>query len=82
MHALAERPITAMLALDSCQKRTGTVVPSAEQFGVSVKKHNRFFTQWKINPGSEEKPKTIYTDNCLEFGKSCEESSWNHCQSP
>ena len=27
------------------------------------------------------KPKVIYTDNSLEFGKSCEESSWNHCTS-
>ena len=25
-----------------------------------------------------EKPKVIYTDNSLEFGKSCEELSWNH----
>ena len=27
------------------------------------------------------KPKVIYTDNSLEFGKSCEELSWNHCRS-
>ena len=27
------------------------------------------------------KPKGIYTDNSLEFGKSCEELSWNHCTS-
>ena len=26
-----------------------------------------------------KKPKVIYTDNSLEFGKSCEELSWNHC---
>ena len=26
-------------------------------------------------------PKVIYTDNSLEFRKSCEESSWNHCTS-
>ena len=25
-----------------------------------------------------EKPKIIYTDNSLEFGKSCEDPSWNH----
>ena len=25
------------------------------------------------------KPKVIYTDKSLEFGKSCEELSWNHC---
>ena len=27
------------------------------------------------------KPKVIYTDNSLEFGKSCEGLSWNHCTS-
>ena len=27
------------------------------------------------------KTKIIYTDNSLEFGKSCEELSWNHCTS-
>ena len=27
------------------------------------------------------KPIVIYTDNSLEFGKSCEELSWNHCTS-
>ena len=25
-----------------------------------------------------EQPKVIYTDNSLEFGKSCEDKSWNH----
>ena len=28
-----------------------------------------------------QKPKVIYTDNSLEFGKSCEDLSWNHCAS-
>ena len=27
------------------------------------------------------KPKVIYTDNSLEFGKDCEDLSWNHCTS-
>ena len=27
------------------------------------------------------KPKVIYIDHSLKFGKSCEESSWNHCTS-
>ena len=27
------------------------------------------------------KPIVIYTDNSLEFGKSCEDVSWNHCTS-
>ena len=29
----------------------------------------------------ERKPKVIYADNSLEFGKSCEHLSWNHCTS-
>ena len=27
------------------------------------------------------KPRVIYTDNSLEFGKACEDLSWNHCTS-
>ena len=27
------------------------------------------------------KPKVIYTDSSLEFGKACEDRSWNHCTS-
>ena len=27
------------------------------------------------------KPKVIYTANSLEFGKACEDLSWNHCSS-
>ena len=27
------------------------------------------------------KPKVIYTDSSLEFGKACEESTWHHCTS-
>ena len=30
----------------------------------------------------ERKPKVIYTDNSLEFGKACEDLSWNHCTWP
>ena len=30
---------------------------------------------------SSWKLKVIYTDNSLEFGKACEELSWNHCTS-
>ena len=28
-----------------------------------------------------KKPKVIYTENSLEFGKVCEDLSWNHCTS-
>ena len=29
----------------------------------------------------ERKPEVIYTDNSSEFGKACEDLSWNHCTS-
>ena len=29
----------------------------------------------------KRKPKVIYTDNSLEFGRTCEDLSWNHCTS-
>ena len=29
----------------------------------------------------KRKRKVIYTDNSLEFGKACEDLSWNHCTS-
>ena len=29
----------------------------------------------------DRKPKVIYTDNSLEFGKDCEDLSWKHCSS-
>ena len=33
-------------------------------------------------PGARDwKPKVIYTDNSLEFGKASEDLSWNHCTS-
>ena len=32
-------------------------------------------------PEPTRKPKVIYNDNSLEFGKSCEELSWNQCTS-
>ena len=32
-------------------------------------------------PEPTRKPKVIYTVNALEFGKACEELSWNHCTS-
>ena len=30
---------------------------------------------------STREPKVIYIDNSLEFGKACEDLSWNHCAS-
>ena len=40
-------------------------------------------TQWSLQKFLEpdRKPKVIYTDNSLEFGKACEDLSLNHCRS-
>ena len=40
-------------------------------------------TQRSLNKFLEpdRKPKVIHTDNSLEFGKACEDLSWNHCTS-
>ena len=52
--------------------------------GVSVQKkktsqETRRSLQKFLEP--ERKPKVIYTDNSLEFGKACEDLSWSHCTS-
>ena len=52
--------------------------------GVSVQKQNfTKKTQRSLQKFLEpnRKPKVIYTDNSLEFGKACEDLSWNHCTS-
>ena len=103
----------------SCRKRTGVVVPRADNFGGLVtagfkvlsdrceSRHNHRYavvvqdlaTQWipsypckkKTLSGNTKslqkfleptrKPKVIYTDSSLEFGKACEELTWNQCAS-
>ena len=103
----------------SGRKRTGTVVPRADNFGVFITADHKVLSEecdsrnkhryavvvqdlatqriqsypCKTKASQEtkkslqkfleptRKPKVIYTDNSLEFGKSCEESSWNHCTS-
>ena len=52
--------------------------------GISVQKQNftgNSKTRAKKFLEPNRKPKVIYTDNSLEFGKSCEDLSWNHCTS-
>ena len=90
-----------------CRRRTGTVVPKAENFGDNIlsegcesRNNHRhavvvqdLATQWlqshpcKTKSSHEtqkslmkfqeptRKPKVIYTDNSLEFGKACEDLS-------
>ena len=51
--------------------------------GVSVQKQNFTRNPEKLAkvPGTREETKSHYTDNSLEFGKACEDLSWNHCTS-
>ena len=48
--------------------------------GVSVQNQNFTRNPEKLAkvPGTERKPKAIYTDNSLEFGKACEDLFWTH----
>ena len=50
---------------------------------ISVKNKTSQETQRSLQKFLEpdRKPKVIYTDNSLEFGKACEDLSWNHCTS-
>ena len=43
-----------------------------------LRKHNRSLQKF-LEPN--RKPKVTYTDNSLEFGKACEDLSWNHIAS-
>ena len=43
-----------------------------------LRKHKRSLQKF-LEPN--RKPKVIYTDDSLEFGKACEDLSWNHCTS-
>ena len=53
--------------------------------GVSVQKNPNFTRnperslQKFLEP--ERNPKVMNTDNSLEFGRACEDLSWNHCTS-
>ena len=102
----------------SCRRRTGTVVPKAENFGDFITADHKVLsegsesrdnhryavvaqdlaTQWiqsypcQTTTSQEtrkslqkflptRKPKVIHTGNSIQFGKACEDLSWNHCTS-
>ena len=48
--------------------------------GISVQNQNFTRNPEKLAkvPGARQESKVIYTDNSLEFGKACEDLSWNH----
>ena len=45
------------------------------------KLHRKHREACKSSWNPTRKPKVIYTDNSLEFGKACEDLSWDHCTS-
>ena len=53
--------------------------PSVIRAKTKLHKKPREACKSSWNP--ERKPKVIYTNNSLEFGKACEDLSWNHCTS-
>ena len=74
--------------VQSCPKRKILVIwwPQITKFFVMDVNHHRYAvvvqdltTQWLQSCPC--KTKVIYTDISLEFGKACEEFSWNHCTS-
>ena len=76
----------------SCRRRIGGAVPRAEKFCdlitdpvVSVRNKNfsgnTEMLAKVLGLEPERKPKVIHTDNSSEFGKACEDLSWNHCTS-
>ena len=46
-----------------------------------IRARQKLLRKCKSSWSGNGKPKGIYTDNSLEFGKACEDLSWNHCTS-
>ena len=57
--------------------------PLTESRHIRVKQKTSQETQRSLQNFLEpdRNPKVIYTENSLEFGKACEDLSWNHCTS-
>ena len=77
-----------------CRRRNGGAVPRAENFGDLItadhkvlsdncesRNNHRDAVVMQDLAEPERKPKVIYTDDSLEFGKACEDLSWNPCTS-
>ena len=71
---------------DNCESRNNhryAVVVQDLATHIRAKKKTSQETQRSLQKflEPERKPKVIYTDNSLEFGKVCEDLSWDHCSS-
>ena len=60
---------------DNCESRNN------HRYAVVKTYHRKLKEACKSFVDPDRKAKVIYTDNSLEFGKSCENLSWNHCTS-
>ena len=67
----SERKITSV----PCRKRNEGSIPRTESLNKNSQETEKSLRTF-LEPSP--KPTVICTDNSLEFGKSCEESSWNH----
>ena len=68
---------------DNCESRNNHryAVVGSRRIRAETKLHKKPREACKSFLEPERKPKVIYTDNSLEFGKACEDLSWNHCTS-
>ena len=72
---------------ENCESRNNhryaIVVPPNGSSRIRAKRKTSQETQRSFQKFLEpdRKPKVIYNDNSLEFGKACEDLSWNHCTS-
>ena len=65
-----------------CNRGAGLGHPMDPVVSVQNKKlHRKHREACKSSWSQTGKPKVIYTDNSLEFGKACEDLFWNHCTS-
>ena len=73
---------------DNCESRNNhRYAVVVQDLALNGSRRIRAKTKLQKNPREacksswNRKPKVIYTDNSLEFGKACEDLSWNHCTS-
>ena len=70
-----------------CRRRIGGAEPRAENFGDLITADHKVLSENRESRNNHryamvvQDLKVIFTDNSLEFGKACEDLSWNHCTS-
>ena len=65
--------------MQSCLQDLATQWIQSYPYKTKTSQETRRSLQKFLEPN--RKPKVIYTDNSQEFGKACEDISWNHCTS-